>query len=192
MTTHGFVGDLLIRTGVVDAAGLARAADAPTTSGTTIGRKLSVLGLADESVVARTIATAARLDYLDGTMTPAQEIVALLPEDFCRKRGVLPLALDGRHLRVAVTDPMDYSVLQDVEFRTGKKTVAVVVTQTWLEQRCARVYPEPDRPLDLRHARGREPGRRGRGGDRGRVRAGRSRHARQGRRSCRRSSSSST
>ena len=57
----------------------------------------------------------------------------------CRSRsaarhGVAPLGFDGNALRVAVTNPMDYSVLQDAEFRTGKKVVAVVVTQTWLEK----------------------------------------------------------
>src|SRR6185503_10377461 len=35
--------------------------------------------------------------------------------------------------------------LQDVEFRTGKKAVAVVVTQTWLERRFQKLYPEAER-----------------------------------------------
>ena len=56
MRAHGFVGDLLIRAGVVDAAGLARALEVQSAQPSTLGRALAGLGLADESVVATTIA----------------------------------------------------------------------------------------------------------------------------------------
>ncbi len=142
MSAHGFVGDLLIRNGVIDAAGLARANEARSAHPATLGRALASLGLADESVVAATIATALHLEYLEGE-PPAigQDVLTLLPKDFCQKRGVVPLGFEGNVLRLAVTDPMDDSVLQDVRFRTGRKTTAVVVTQTWLDRLYLRVYP---------------------------------------------------
>ena len=146
MSSHGFVGDLLIRAGVVDAAGLALGLEAQSRQATTLGRALAGLGLAEESAVAAAIASALHLEYLDGEPPEVGEAVAaLLPVAFCRKRGAAPLGLDGNVLRVAVTNPMDYSVLQDVEFRTGKKAVAVVVTETWLEKLFRRLYPEADR-----------------------------------------------
>jgi type IV pilus assembly protein PilB len=146
MSAHGFVGDLLIRAGLVDAAGLALGLDFQKRQGTTLGRSLAALGLADESAVAAAIASALHLEYLDGEPPEiAEAITALLPVAFCRKHAVAPLAADGNVLRVAVTNPMDYSVLQDAEFRTGMKGVAVVVTQTWLDKLWRRLYPEPDR-----------------------------------------------
>ena len=36
---------------------------------------------------------------------------------------------------------MDYSVLQDIGFRTGRKTAAVVVTETCLDAMLSRVFP---------------------------------------------------
>jgi type IV pilus assembly protein PilB len=146
MSSHGFVGDLLIRAGVVDAAGLARGLEAQSRRPMTLGRALAGLGLAEESAVAAAIASALHLEFLGGEPPEISEAVAaLLPVEFCRKRGVAPLALDGSILRVATTDPVDYSVLQDVQFRIGKKAVAVVVTETWLEQVFARLYPDADR-----------------------------------------------
>jgi type IV pilus assembly protein PilB len=142
MTTHGFVGDLLIRTGVVDAAGLARALEAQTRRAATLGRTLAHLGLADESIVARTIASELHLEHLDERAKIDSNIAALLPAEFCRKRHTVPLGLDGSRLRLAVSDPLDYSIFQDVEFRTGRKTVAVVVTETWLEDMLRELYPE--------------------------------------------------
>jgi type II secretory ATPase GspE/PulE/Tfp pilus assembly ATPase PilB-like protein/ActR/RegA family two-component response regulator len=146
MNTHGFVGDLLLRAGVVDAAGLARGLEAQSRDMTTLGRALARLGLAEESTVAAAIASAMHLQYLDGEPPDVDAaVVALLPVAFCHERGTAPLNLDGNVLRVAVTNPADYSVLQDVGFRTGKKVVAVVVTQTWLETLFSQLYPTADR-----------------------------------------------
>ena len=147
MTTYGFVGDLLLRSGVVDADGLTRAIEAQAGQSATLGRVLADLGLADEATVARQIATAMRLEYMDGDTGPADsETSGLLPADFCRKRRIAPLGVEANRIRLAVADPMDYSVLQDVEFRTGRKAVAVIATQTWLDQRLASIYPEDPVP----------------------------------------------
>jgi type IV pilus assembly protein PilB len=151
MSAHGFIGDLLIREGVIDVPGLARAVEARTAHPTTLGRALATLGLADEAVVAATIASALHLEHLEGEPPViGGNIIALLPAEFCRKRGVVPLSFDGQVLRLAVSDPMDDSVLQDVRFKTGRKTVAVVVTQTLLDRLCRRAYPEDDAtPYDM-------------------------------------------
>ena len=146
MSSHGFVGDLLIRAGVVDAAGLALGVAAQARLSTTLGRALASLGLAQESDVASATASAMHLEYLGGDPPEiGAAVAALLPAAFCQKHGVAPLGVTGNVLRIAVTNPMDYSALQDAEFRTGKKVVAVVVTLTWLEKFFRSLYPEPER-----------------------------------------------
>jgi type IV pilus assembly protein PilB len=143
MMVQRFVGDLLIRAGIIDRAALTRVAEAPFAAGTTLGRALHRLGLADEAVVAAAIASALHLDYFDGPSSSiAPETAALLPAEFCRKRRVVPLGLDGNQLRLAIADPMDDAVLQDARFHTGRKTIAVVVTETTLERLCQETYPE--------------------------------------------------
>ena len=145
MSSHGFVGDLLIRAGVVDAAGLALGLEAQSRQATTLGRALAGLGLAEESAVAAAIASALHMEYLDGEPPEVDaSVAALLPAAFCHKRGAAPLGLSGNALRVAVTNPVDYSVLQDVEFRTGKKAVAVVVTETYLEALFGKLQPKKE------------------------------------------------
>jgi type IV pilus assembly protein PilB len=146
MSSHGFVGDLLIRAGVVDAAGLTAGLEVQSRDGTTLGRALAGLALAGEPAVAAAIASAMHLDYLDGEVPDvAAAVVALLPAEFCQRRGIAPLGFDRDVLRLAVRDPMDYSAVQDTEFRTGKKAVAVVVTDTWFEALFGRLYPEVER-----------------------------------------------
>jgi hypothetical protein len=97
MISHGFVGDLLIRAGVVDAAGLALGLEAQSRQTTTLGRALAGLGLAEESAVASALASALHLEYLDGAAPEVPEaVVALLPVAFCQKRGAAPLGFDGK------------------------------------------------------------------------------------------------
>src|SRR5262245_4261967 len=123
MKSAGFLGDLLIRQGIVDAGGLTRALEAQPNGSNTLGRSLANLGLASEAAVASALATALRLEFFEGEPEVGQEARGLLPADFCRKRRAIPLSLKGSVVRLALTDPTDYSVLQDVEFRTGKKIV---------------------------------------------------------------------
>jgi type IV pilus assembly protein PilB len=143
MTTRALAGNVLRRAGVLDPESLARAIEVQRKQRCTLGRALATIGLSDESTVAKILATALHLELLDGELPHIEtEVAALLPEDFCRKRGVVPLTLDGKLIRLAVANPMDDVVLQDVRFKTGKQTAAVVVTETQLEQLCASVYPE--------------------------------------------------
>lgn len=146
MSAHGFVGDLLIRAGLVDAAGVARGLEVQARQTTTLGRALAGLGLAEESAVAAATASALHLEFLDGELPEVGAVVAaLLPVEFCRRHGVLPLGSNGTALRVAMINPVDYSVIQDVEFRIGGKAVAVVVTETWFDRLSARLYPKTAR-----------------------------------------------
>jgi type IV pilus assembly protein PilB len=141
-TQHAPLGDVLVKAGVVDAAGLARAVEARADRSATLGRVLAELGLADEAVVARAIATALHLDFHDATPSPTPELTALLPLEFCRKRRTFPIALEGKQLRVAVSDPLDFGLLQDLTFRTGKKVIASLVTETWLDHALGTVPAE--------------------------------------------------
>ena len=142
MTTHGFVGDLLIRARVVDASGLAQALEVRSQHANNLGRALADLGLADEAVVASIIASALSLEYLAEPSEVREDVAALVPAEFCRKHRAVPLSVQGKLLRLAITDPLNDSVLQDVAFRTGKRVVAVVVTQTCFEQMSGRLYPD--------------------------------------------------
>jgi len=138
MTKPSLVGELLVRTGLIDAAGLKKALEAQS-SGITLGKALSELGLADENVVATTIARGLQLECLDAEIPEVtSELKSLLPINFCQKRLVAPLSVKGSVLRLAMVDPLDYSTIQDVMFRSSKQVVAVVATQGSILELLAR------------------------------------------------------
>src|ERR1700730_17027312 len=127
----GMVGELLIRSGVIDSSGLDRALEAQSKGGLSLGKALADLGLADEGAVSAAIAQGLQLECLSAELPEIETAMgALLPAKFCHKHLVVPLSLKGNSLRLGMADPLDYSTIQDVMFRTSKQVVAVVASQT--------------------------------------------------------------
>ena len=130
MTKPSLVGELLIRIGVIDAAGLKKALEVQSKDGVSLGKALSDLGLTDENTVATSIAQGLQLECLGAELPEiAPELASLLPMKFCRKHLVAPLSSTSNSLRLAMADPLDYSTVQDVMFRSSKQVIAVVATQ---------------------------------------------------------------
>jgi type IV pilus assembly protein PilB len=143
------IGDLLVRSGIIDATGLACALEVTEKSGTSLSKAVAALGLADEQSVVKAIAESMRLEVLPPELLEVPPaMAALLPSDFCRKRTVVPLSLQGKILRLAVVDPMDYGTIRDAEFRSGKRVLAVVGSHTQIQNMIHETYPE-EAPANL-------------------------------------------
>ena len=142
MSRLGFGGDLLIRAGIGDEASIGKAIALQQERSVSLGRAISELGIADESIIAKTLAAAMHLECVGETTAASPDVAGILPADFCRKRRVVPLWADAHRLKVAVADPLDYSVLQDIEFKTSLAATPLVATQKWIEDTHAQLYPE--------------------------------------------------
>lgn len=131
MTNHSQIEELLIRDGLVNSEGFGRAKAAQGKSETSIGKTLAQMGLANEDAVSSAIAKELKLECL-GLDLPdiPTELDFILPVKFCFHRLVIPLSMVGTTLRLAMTDPLDYSTIKDVVFRTGKQIIPVVATET--------------------------------------------------------------
>jgi len=131
MTKYNLIGDILIQEALVDSSALDRALAVQSKKNISLGKALADLGLADERAVISAIAKGLHLESI-GSELPnvAPEVDALLPIQFCQKHLVVPLSLTGNLLRLGMANPLDYSTLQDVTFRTGKQVVAVVADET--------------------------------------------------------------
>jgi len=144
MSNDVIIGEILVRSGLIDSSALAQAREVQQKSGASLAKTLETLRLADGEVVSAAIAKSLRLESLSGDIPEIlPEVVALLPGAFCRKKLTVPLSVQGNTLRLALTDPMDYSTTQDVEFRTGKRVVAVVASESSIQTLLDKFYP-PD------------------------------------------------
>src|SRR5450432_1465815 len=130
-TKPGMIGEFLMRAGLIDSSGLDRAQRIQSETGVSLGTAIASLGLATEDSVSAVIATRLQLETLSSTLPEVEpEISGLLPSTFCQKHLVAPLSLIGNSLRLAMVDPLDYSAIQDVAFRTSKEIVPVVASQS--------------------------------------------------------------
>jgi type IV pilus assembly protein PilB len=139
----GMVGEVLIRSGVVDSSGLSRAQEAQSKAGVSLGKALADLGLASEDAVCAAVAEGLQLECLSVDLPEIEaEIASLLPAKFCHAHLVVPLSLKGNSLRLAMADPLDYSAIQDVMFRTSKQVIPVVASQTSIVMLLNRIPSE--------------------------------------------------
>ena len=127
----GMVGELLIRSGLIDSSGLNRAQEIQLKSGVSLGKALADLGITSEEAVSKAIASGLQLECLSAELLEIDpELLALLPIEFCRKHLVVPVNRQGNSLRLAMADPLDYPAIQDVMFRTSKQIIPIVASQT--------------------------------------------------------------
>jgi type IV pilus assembly protein PilB len=143
------IGEILIELGLIDEGGLKRALEIQATEGGTLGRVVSGLGLAQEQQVSHAIADWLRLECLTACPDVAPRTVSVLPGDLCRKRLVAPIRIDDRTLHLAMTDPLDITTIQDVEFHTNLKVVPVVAGESVMAAVLDRLYPSTDGSADI-------------------------------------------
>lgn len=67
-------------------------------------------------------------------------VAALIPHSFCERQWVVPLKLDGRRLLLAMADPMDAGLLDDLRFVSGLEIQVVMADVEAIKAKLAEVY----------------------------------------------------
>jgi len=130
-------------------AKLVSAADVATAQGiaeadpaATLGKVLVDTGLVSEGDLARVLAIQFQVPLIDfRNVTPAEEAVALVPEQTARRLGVVPVALDGDVLHLAVPDPSPEVVARLAE-TFGRDLFPVLAPPAEIERAIANSYRE--------------------------------------------------
>jgi type IV pilus assembly protein PilB len=131
VTRRSAVGELLVQRGFIDSSGLSRATEIQSKGNMSLGRALAELGLADENATCTAIAQALRFECLGAELPEiAPELEVLLPMKFCQEHFIVPLSMNRKSLRLGMADPVDFTTIQNVMFRTSKEVVPVVASQT--------------------------------------------------------------
>ncbi len=67
-------------------------------------------------------------------------VAELVPRSFCERQLVLPLRLDGRRLTLALADPLDAGLLDDVRFTSGLEIHPVMAGVSEIRDKIAEVF----------------------------------------------------
>ncbi|GAB4256634.1 MAG: GspE/PulE family protein [Deferrisomatales bacterium] len=87
---------------------------------------------------------------------PAKEVVDLVPEKFMKKNFVVPVELEHKTLTVAMANPHDYRVIDELRFLTGLRVAPVVSSMFGIKKKIRELFPASgkwEEALDLKSQR---------------------------------------
>ena len=139
------LGDLFVREGLITEEQLKEGLAVSRTEGHRIGYALVHLGFVQEQELTRMLARQYRVPAVDlDKVTVDEKILKLIPAHVALKHLVLPLRRVGRMLTVAMTDPTDFSAIDDLKFITKLEIEPVIVGEYTLRKHLEEYFSQTD------------------------------------------------
>jgi type IV pilus assembly protein PilB len=142
------LGEILLREGLVTRDQLAQALTEQKNSKHRLGYVLVKLGLVQELEITKVLARQYRMPAVDLTRFEVDpKIIKLVPAEMAIKSVVLPLKREGRTLTVAMADPTDLGLLEDLKFITRFDLFPVIAGEYTLRNLIEKHYESSDQQL---------------------------------------------
>ena len=141
-----YVGEILVRQGALSPERLEQALGIARDKGTRLRDVLAAGHVVDEDVFLAALARELGLETATklAVDTIPSELLARVPINFARQHGLLPVAETDSAVRVAVSNVLDLSPLDDLRALLGKPCVAVATPASIVEDAINRVYERRD------------------------------------------------
>jgi type IV pilus assembly protein PilB len=139
------IGDLLVREGLITPEQLSKALQEQKQNGTRVGYNLVKLGFIAEVELTKMLAKQHRMPAVDLSRFEVDPRIAkMIPADLAQKNLVIPLKRDGRTLTVAMADPTNLGVLEDLKFITRYDIFPVIAGEYTLRNMIEKVFGSTD------------------------------------------------
>jgi type IV pilus assembly protein PilB len=143
------LGDLLVKEGLITKEQLDKGLQEQKSSGTRLGYNLVKLGFVQETEITKMLARQYRMPAVDlARFEVDPKIVKMIPGDIALKHLVLPLKREGRTLTVAMADPTNLGVIDDLKFITRYDIFPVIAGEYTLRAALEKHYEQSDQQLD--------------------------------------------
>ncbi len=143
------LGDLLVREGLITREQLQQALEQQQGSGQRLGYVLVKSGMVQEIEITKMLARQFRVPAVDLSRFEVDpKIIKLIPSDVAVKQYVLPLKREGRTLTVAMADPTNVTVIEDLKFITRFDIFPVIAGEYTLRTAIERYYEATDAQLE--------------------------------------------
>lgn len=135
-------GEILVEARVVDEQTLARALERQKGSGRRLGQVLEELGVVTEKDIAaalarqfgfKTVANIAKASFSD-------ELLQVMDGETAIDKLVFPLKREGTTLYLAMVNPLDIEIIDNLSFRGGLRVIPCVTTPTEIQAAVNRHY----------------------------------------------------
>ena len=137
------LGQILKEGGLIHEGMVQEALQTQRDKGGLFGAILVEMGAVEKRDVARALAEQAGLEFHDLDAAPPQpDALAKIDLATARAFGILPVRLEGSTLTVAMGDPANAPMLQDLGFTTGCEIVGTVADQEKIAEGLNKHYQE--------------------------------------------------
>jgi len=137
------IGECLIQAGLITEDDLQAALAEHKRTGERLGSVLVRMNLATEKQITKALAYQLGFPYVSLTEEPPDPAaIVLIPKDVAVKRVCVAVRLEKNLLTVAMSDPLLFSLVQDLEFQTGYRIRQVVSTRSDILEAIETGYPD--------------------------------------------------
>jgi len=138
---HERLGQLLVRNKVITTDQLQKAVEQQKSSGGRLGQQLSKLGFLSETALTDFLSqqySVPSINLKEYDIDPA--VLKYVSADIAKKHLVIPISRTGASLIVAMADPSNMQVIEDIRFMTGFKVDAVVAGEVDIVDAVKKYY----------------------------------------------------
>jgi len=134
-------GEMLLEAGVIDQTQLHSALADQRRWGRTLGRTLVEMGMVSEEVIVRVLAPQLGVESIDLELYEiVPSVLKLVPPELARASRLVPFAQTGKFLDVAMADPQNLGVIDELRIRTQLNIRPYLCGPHQIERTVARYY----------------------------------------------------
>lgn len=139
------LGELLLREKIITADQLKAASDFQKKNSLPVGTSLVQLGYISEEEIAQALSRQLGYPYIDlDQFEVYPEVINLIPNDVAKKYSVMPIHRIRTFLTLAMVDPTDLEVIEDIRFRTGLSIQPVIASESGVMNAINKYYGSTD------------------------------------------------
>ncbi len=139
------LGELLLREKIITADQLKAASDFQKKNSLPVGTSLVQLGYISEEEIAQALSRQLGYPYIDFDQFEVYpEVINLIPNDVAKKYSVMPIHRIRTFLTLAMVDPTDLEVIEDIRFRTGLSIQPVIASESGVMNAINKYYGSTD------------------------------------------------
>jgi len=139
------LGELLLREKIISPEQLKGALEFQKKNSLPVGTSLVQLGYISEEEIAQALSRQLGYPYIDlDQFEVYPEVINLIPNDVAKKYNVMPIHRIRSFLTLAMVDPTDLEVIEDIRFRTGLSIQPVIASESGVMNAINKYYGSVD------------------------------------------------
>jgi type IV pilus assembly protein PilB len=135
------LGDLLVREALITPEQLESALQEQKANGAMLGTNLVKMGFIEEAELMEFLSKQFGVPATDPSKLDVdQEVIDMIPANIVQKYRIVPISLEGQTLTIAMVDPSNIFIIDDIKFLTRKNIRVTVATESSIKQAMDRFY----------------------------------------------------